>query len=82
MGAVFNIGGHWGLSAPCTAEGRAGGMAAVGGRPQWEPGGITPGKFWKFYMPNRAFWGTICAIIGPQLDPLCSVKIILMLRRF
>jgi len=55
---------HWGagdyewpmgpLAATRTAE--AGGRYGSGSPPPaMGVRGITPGKFWKFYMPNRAF---------------------------
>ena len=51
---VFNIGGE----GQRTAKGSAGvGAGGVRPLPQYGFGGITPEIFWKFYMPNGAFWG-------------------------
>jgi len=49
---VVNIGGEGGAE-----------VGAGGGRPipQWGSEGITPEKFWKFYIPNVHFWEYLCA---------------------
>jgi len=58
-------------TGPLNSEGRA--RVGAGARESHSPEvgpGYYPWKFWKFYMPNRAFGGNSCAIIGPQNGPI------------
>jgi len=50
---------HWGTTngaacSPRTVEGNP--------LPQWGSGNY-PGKLWKFYMPNRVFWGIFVRLL-------------------